>query len=298
MKVNVVKGLALVSIVSLLFTIPVTADANTSAVRTDNTVRVKVNGVQLDFTGDTAPFITSGRTLVPMRKSFEAVGAKVDWDDSKKEVTISKNGNVVKLVIGKGTYTVNGVTKNMETGVVSQIVGGRTVLPARYVAEALGIQVGWDSAERIVLLSTDANAASSNIINGIDTKVFPEGITFTTPYNSNGLPIVLPAYSTSPSGMLAIRSEGKPFINVDSGQDLLFWMNTGSTIDFYKAHNTAGEILRKNFGDSVADNYLKEVYKYLPVATNKDGWKTLGYYNGKPIECQFKGTGTLVRLEK
>lgn len=271
---------------------------SSASVYSDTQVRVSVNGSLLDFTGDTAPFITNGRTLVPMRKSFEAVGAMVDWNDGTKEVTISKDGNEVKLVIGKGTYTVNGEVKNMETGVVSQIVGGRTVLPARYVAEALGVQVGWDAANRIVLLNTDTNAASSNIINGADTKIFPEGMTFDTPFAGNGKNFKLPPYTTSSSGTLTIVAEGKPMINIDSEYGVVLHMNSGATIGAVKMYNTVGEILRINFGDSVADTYLNEAYKYYPIKANTEGWKTIGQFNGKPIECLFKDGGTLVRIEK
>ena len=45
-------------------------------------IKVLVDGNQLEF--DVAPVIEDGRTLVPMRAIFEALGADVDWNESSK----------------------------------------------------------------------------------------------------------------------------------------------------------------------------------------------------------------------
>ena len=44
---------------------------------------VYVNGKAVDF--DTAPEIVNGRTFVPMRAIFEAMGADVKWNDARRE---------------------------------------------------------------------------------------------------------------------------------------------------------------------------------------------------------------------
>jgi len=103
---------------------------------------------------DVAPYIKSGRTYVPVRYLGYALGvaeADVVWDEASQKVTLTKGDNVVELTIGSATITVNGETQTMD--VAPEITNGRTMLPARYVAEGLGYVVGWDPGTRTVLIS-------------------------------------------------------------------------------------------------------------------------------------------------
>ena len=54
-----------------------------------NNVRVTVNVTLLDF--DQPPIIENGRTLVPMRAIFEALGCKVDYWEEAKTVFAEKS---------------------------------------------------------------------------------------------------------------------------------------------------------------------------------------------------------------
>jgi len=99
-----------------------------------------VNGVQQFM--DVAPYIKADRTYVPVRFLSEALGAKVDWDEATKTVTVTKGDKSVVLVIGSTIAKINGADVQMD--VAPEISGvGRTMLPARWVAEGLGYQVGW-----------------------------------------------------------------------------------------------------------------------------------------------------------
>jgi len=103
---------------------------------------------------DVAPYIKSGRTYVPVRYLGYALGvaeADVVWDEGSQKVTLTKGDNVVELTIGSTTITVNGEAQTMD--VAPEITNGRTMLPARYVAEGLGYVVGWDPGTRTVLIS-------------------------------------------------------------------------------------------------------------------------------------------------
>ena len=61
---------------------------------------------------------------------------------------------VTKLVIGSKTLvvTVNDRTREVEMDVEPFIANNRTMLPIRFVAEALGFEVEWDNANRTVIL--------------------------------------------------------------------------------------------------------------------------------------------------
>lgn len=108
-----------------------------------------VNGVAKVM--DVAPYIKGDRTYVPMRYLGEMLGAEVVWDDAARTVTLTKGDTTVVFTIGSATYTVNG--EAMTADVAPEIASDRTMLPARFVAEAFGSVVGWDPATGTVLIS-------------------------------------------------------------------------------------------------------------------------------------------------
>lgn len=107
-----------------------------------------VNGVNKIM--DVAPYIKAGRTYVPVRYLGEALGADVAWDEVTKTVTLTKGDKSVVLVIGSTIAKVNGADVQMD--VAPEIVNGRTMLPARRVAEGLGYMVGWNEVLKQVVV--------------------------------------------------------------------------------------------------------------------------------------------------
>ena len=119
------------------------------AAPTDTQVKVVVNGTTLSF--DQPPIIQDGRTLVPLRVIFEALGANVDWEQSTQTVTAVRGNVTVSLAIGSSILTRNG--EQITLDVPAQLINGRTFVPARAVAESFGAQVGWDAATRTVTIA-------------------------------------------------------------------------------------------------------------------------------------------------
>ena len=112
----------------------------------------KVNGVSKVM--DAAPYVKNGRSYVPIRFLGYAMGltdADIVWDEATQKVTMTKGDSKVELTIGSTTITVNGEAKTMD--VAPEISNGRTMLPARFVAEGLGFSVGWDPGTQTILLS-------------------------------------------------------------------------------------------------------------------------------------------------
>jgi hypothetical protein len=100
---------------------------------------------------DAPPFIANGRILVPVRYLANALGARTDWDANTRTVAVSTSVYNIQIVIGSTALTVNGQAQAMDQAPV--IKDGRTYLPARYVAEALGYDVSWDASSRTVTVS-------------------------------------------------------------------------------------------------------------------------------------------------
>jgi len=124
-------------------------------------ITVTLNGEAIDF-ADQAPEIVEGRTLVPLRAIFEALGASVEWDQATKTVTSSMDDVTVKLTIGDNTLYRNG--EGVTLDVAAQILNGRTMVPARAIAEAYGVDVQWDAATRTVVLTKEAQAKKDGVV--------------------------------------------------------------------------------------------------------------------------------------
>jgi len=111
---------------------------------------VYLNGQELSF--DVPPTIENGRTLVPLRAIFEAMGASVSWDNDTRTATAVKGDTTVRITIGSTRPTINGVVCQLD--VPAQIVNGRILAPLRFVGEAFGGSVDWDAATETISIST------------------------------------------------------------------------------------------------------------------------------------------------
>lgn len=120
-------------------------------VTAQDTVRIFIDGTELTFDGDTPPMIVQGRTLVPFRKIFEALGMSVSWDEATQTAKGEKEGLVIELTIGSTIAKVNGQEKELD--VPAQLIGSRTVVPLRFVSEESGAKVDWDGETSTVYIT-------------------------------------------------------------------------------------------------------------------------------------------------
>jgi copper amine oxidase-like protein len=118
-------------------------------------VHVFVDGQPVAF--DVPPQIDNGRVLVPLRGVFEHLGATVAWDDRTQTVLAQRGATSVSLVIGHTQAMVNGQPASMD--VPAMLVGGRTMVPLRFVSQALGATVNWDAATSTVTIASSGAAA-------------------------------------------------------------------------------------------------------------------------------------------
>ncbi|CAH1202183.1 hypothetical protein PAECIP111891_02024 [Paenibacillus allorhizoplanae] len=114
-------------------------------------VKLYVNGEEPTF--EVAPFIREGNTLVPFRAISEALKATVTWNEEERSVTVTRDGITVKLFIDSKIATVNGNEVTLE--VPAAIENGSTVVPVRFVSEALKAAVKWESETQSVVIYED-----------------------------------------------------------------------------------------------------------------------------------------------
>ena len=114
------------------------------------------NGEKLAI--DVAPFIREERVFVPVRYMGAALGVpedKIGWDQETRTVTFDSEKGLIHLKVGDRVMLVNGVAQTMEVAPVA--ADNRVFLPARWLAETLGYEIGWDSASRAVLIGPPGN---------------------------------------------------------------------------------------------------------------------------------------------
>jgi hypothetical protein len=137
------RGAALILALSLLIVSAVPAAGQAA-------VRVFVNGEQVMF--DQPPVVVGSRVLVPLRGIFEKMGATVVWVPEGRTVRAQSATTSVELRIGSTTALVNGASVTLD--VPAQIVGGRTLVPLRFISESLGASVNYDAGTRTVVITS------------------------------------------------------------------------------------------------------------------------------------------------
>lgn len=115
-------------------------------------ITIVIDGVPLST--DQPPVAVNGRTLVPMRAIFEAFEATIHWDQKTKVVTAKKGDTTIILKLGSKLATIN--NKPVTLDVPGQSLNGRTLVPTRFVSEALGQEVVWNPTKRVVSITTSA----------------------------------------------------------------------------------------------------------------------------------------------
>ena len=114
-----------------------------------NTMKLKVNGEEIK--GEMPPIIFSDRSVVPAREVFEALGAEVSWNADNQLVSVSYEETTVKLIINSKIAKINSKDVTME--IPAKLINGKTMIPARFVGENIGMEVDFDSKTDTVIIN-------------------------------------------------------------------------------------------------------------------------------------------------
>ena len=128
-------------------TLVTTSDVIVKSVKEN--ITVEINNKKITFDQD--PILYNNRTMVPMRKIFEELGATVTWDANSQTATGKKGDRTVKVTIGQKNMYVNNQSITLDTAPV--VLSGRTLVPVRAVAEGLGCDVGWNDKNKLVSIT-------------------------------------------------------------------------------------------------------------------------------------------------
>lgn len=112
-------------------------------------ITVEVDGRAL---ADARPIRSGQRVLVPMRSLFEAMGATLDVQG--KRIVAKRGPDRVEVVLGSDRARVN--DRQVRLDEPARVLDGRTLVPLRFVAEALGARVRYDGLASRVSVETGA----------------------------------------------------------------------------------------------------------------------------------------------
>ena len=120
---------------------------------------------------DAAPEVKNGRTMVPLRASLEAMGARVDYDADTGTAVVTGEKASFTHVVGSDVITrADGSTVKMD--VHSYVTpSNRTMVPVRFFSQVLGYDVFWDNGYRMAFLLDEETFAEKvdsrlTILNG------------------------------------------------------------------------------------------------------------------------------------
>lgn len=112
-------------------------------------ITTELNGQRLNF--DQPPVMQQGRIMVPLRGIFESLGADVIYEPAQRRIKATDSQRTVELTLGQKQAFVDG--RQVYLDVPADTLEGRTMVPLRFVSEALGADVKWLSAGRIVAIT-------------------------------------------------------------------------------------------------------------------------------------------------
>jgi uncharacterized repeat protein (TIGR02543 family) len=165
---------------------------------------------------EAAPAIFNSRTLLPIRAVIEAFGGLAAWEASTCKVTITLGDSTLDLWIGKSQASLNGITLPIDSAnpsVVPVITNGRTMLPLRFVAESLGIDVQYTDATKRITLTHALDITPAAL------PALPAAPVLISPAHDAVLPTLTPTLSwsavpgaTKYEVVICVAPHGRPYL--------------------------------------------------------------------------------------
>lgn len=242
-------------------------------------IDVKINSQVLYF--DQPPIMEKGRVLVPMRTIFEVVGAKIEWNQNTQTIKAAKGTTNIVLPLNSKQATINGKKNTLD--VPAKSINGRTLVPLRFVSEALGATVEWKSAQNLVQITIDGEIKEQT------GKVYPDGwvapvlkSTWSSDPDTNYTTLVNELGFTSGGRVYSINGHSKAIQVISQGTTgsyevgikFMFWTDPNLK-EAYRIPIVAKELFKLYFGG--------------------DATRVWNYFNSNDIPEQFTANGRSIK---
>lgn len=204
--------------------------------------------------------VEKGTTLTPLRGIFESLGASVNWNSKSQTIEAHKGNTKIWLKIGSRNAKVNG--KTVTLSVPAKVQYGRTLVPLRFISEALGENVQWDSSTRSIYIGNLPTLGKLVSAVPKGANVVEKGIGFTNYSYTKSLPgggkitevhVFIPDYEFSGRikvSIVAYDHEGNFLLGgkFSSGEDIESYSFMGKrpilgADDFYEINLLASQFL-------------------------------------------------------
>lgn len=248
---------------------------------------VYLNGSKLNF--DVPPQIVNGRTLVPMRAIFEALGASVSWDNATKTVLGTKGSIIFKMDTTSNIYYINDEAKVSD--VAPMVQNGRTLVPLRIIAESLQCRVDYNGSTNIVTI--ESGASTSNVR---DEDLTPVQVGNKYGYeDQNGNMVIKPRFDDAwgfTEGRAVIKL-GEKYGYIDVNGNIVINARFDDAHSFYKGR--AVIIINEKYGyiDTNGNMLIEPKYDY--AFDFQEGRAIVSTGNGK--DCFIDKNGQIVAGE-
>lgn len=188
-------------------------------------ISVYIDGQAVNF--DMPPIMMQGRVLVPLRGIFERLGATVDYDARTQHIVATQGTQTVELTIGSRQARVSNTPTLLDVPALA--INGRTMVPLRFISEALGASVQWVEASRTILIGSPGTAAPA-------PPVAPPPQAQPQPQ-----PQPQPQSQTLTGALVAVSTGDNPRVVVrTNGQDRTVSVTPGTAIFRFNAETNAG----------------------------------------------------------
>lgn len=111
-------------------------------------IRIMINNALVNSAEN--PYVKEGSTMVPLRVVAESLGLEVDWNATERRIDLIKYPEHIQLWVDDTKAMVN--KKESTLARPAEISRNKTFVPIRFVAEALGAEVNWDSTRKTVYI--------------------------------------------------------------------------------------------------------------------------------------------------
>lgn len=184
MKLRKRLGALLLSAAMVLTALPAIAPTTASAASTGTIVltidspTMTVNGTSkaIDAEGSKPTLDNGGYTMLPLRGVVEAMGGSLSWDAANRTVTMTKDGQTIKVPIGSTKLTVDGVQKDMlannGTYKAAYITSaGRTLVHVRALQAFDNTTCSWNQTTKQVTVTYPTNTATTPVVTSKNYRV-------------------------------------------------------------------------------------------------------------------------------
>jgi hypothetical protein len=168
---------------SLLLTAALSSTVLSSSYASSASYKVTISGSSTSYDGQ----VVSGRVLIPVKATQSFNGVKMNWNSTTKQLKLQKGDSTVLLTAGKSVALIN--NKSVSLDVPVTIINGRTLVPIRFVSEALNYNVELNPSTKQIIISDRANSVLTENYKS-DNLAIARIAALQFPINNSGLPML------------------------------------------------------------------------------------------------------------